>query len=950
MSQAPTGTVTFLFTDIESSTALWQQDPAGMRVALEQHDQIVREAVAANHGYVFSTGGDGFGIAFASAGEALRAAAACQQRLAENGSALPLRVRMGMHTGQAEERGGNYFGLAPTRASRIMSAGAGGQILMSATAGTLARDELPVGMKLVDLGSHRLRGIERSESIVQAVVEGLDTLVGGLDASKDAADHVPAELDRFIGREADLVRLAGLLESSRLITLTGVGGSGKTRLAIRVARQVGGSGSPFSDGAWFCDLSTTIDAKRVPEAMTEALGVPERPELDPTDNLVSFLSRRALLLVVDNCEHLIDEVAEIITRILGECPQVRVLATSRELLGIPGESAFPVRSLALPAKDATLEELLECEAVRLFADRAALADPAFGVCADNAKAVGEICRRLDGMPLAIELAAARVRAMAPQDIAARLEDSFSLLVGPRTALPRHQTLGATIAWSHDLLSERERELFRRLSVFAGNFTLAAAEVVGADGELSSGDVADLLLALVDKSLVVVQRSEKGTGYRLLETVRQFGAEKLRESGEADASRERHANHYLTALGKMTAEFQGPRQLELLGDYDASESNIRTALDHLWGTGRRDDAFWLVSHLHWAWAIRRLYSDGLLWGHRAMEAKDADARARLHTLVAATWVLLSWGHHEMVVFSEAAVELATDATDRALALTMLGSAYAATAQERKCLETLAEAEELIDSLGDRWLQGLAAFMKGYVVRLTSGDLDFAQRETQQALQLNTDVGDPTMIAFSRYHLSGIARLRGELDTAGDLLHQALELFECTGDREGRAATLGGLAAVEIGRENFDAARSQALKAGAIYQDLGDASGIAGKFADAAWATFRIGDRAEAARLLILGFAPLADAGDEVTGIRLDLDLLEPVEIAAAVLAELGAPQAAAVCLATTAVVRKRHKRYNPGPGADAVVLAREKIGETSADALPGNGAAAIYAAAELAKRI
>jgi len=945
MTQAPSGTVTFLFTDIEGSTALWQNDAAGMRAALEEHDRIVREVVTDNRGYVFSTGGDGFGIAFASASDALRAAAQCQVRLAGGSMAIQLRVRMGLHTGQAEERGGNYFGLAPTRASRIMAAGTGGQILLSAAAGTLAGDDTPPGVRLEDLGSHRLRGIERPEHLMQAVVEGLDAPVVGLDASRHAADHVPAELDRFIGREGDLERLSGLIKSTRLVTLTGVGGSGKTRLAIRLARQAGREDGRFSDGVWFCDLSTTIGDTRVPETMAEALAAPDRPELNATDNLVSYLARREMLLVVDNCEHLIDEVAEVITRILAECPRVFVIATSRELLGVHGETAYAVRSLGLPGKNASLDEFLTCDAVRLFAERAAVADPGFNVDQRNIADVAEICRRLDGMPLAIELAAARVRAMAPGEIAARLADSFSLLVGPRTALPRHQTLGATIAWSHDLLDARERSVFRCLSTFAGNFSLAAAEAVATTGDIDFTEVADLLLALVDKSLVVVQRSDRGTGYRLLETVRQFAAERLRESGEARAARERHANHYLAALAAVAEAFHGPRQLELLAEYDAAESNIRAALDHLWSTDRRDDAFWMVSHLYWAWAIRRLYSDALLWGHRAQEATDADARARLHALAAATFILLSWGHHEQVVFAQAAAELATSAHDRALALTMLGSAYAATAHREECLATIAEAEKIDREVGDRWLLSLATFMRGYINRLT-GSADESELDMRRALALCREVGDPSMVAFAHYNLGMLARGRGELDEAEAFLREALELFESTSDREGRAACMGGLARVEIQRGNFGGVRAHALAAAAVYVDLGDASGIAGRFADAAWATLADGDAREAARIMVQAFSPLANATDEVTGTRLDIDLLEPVEIAAAILATLGEASVAATCLATAVAVRARHRDARFSVGIEAARFARERLGEHGAEALPDSPSAARLACERL----
>jgi predicted ATPase/class 3 adenylate cyclase len=550
---APSGTVTFLFTDIEGSTRLWQADETAMRAAVSRHDELIRKTVAEHGGTVFSTGGDGFGVAFPAASTALAAALAAQRILEseEWPTANPLRARMGIHTGEAELRDGDYFGTAVNRAARLTAIGHGGQVLVSSLTAELLGD----GVALVDLGEQRLRDLDRPMQVFQAG-EGSFSRLQSLDAFPG---NLPLQVTSFVGREEERVRVRQALEPSRVVTLTGVGGVGKTRLALQVAAEV----LPrFKDGAWLCELASLRDPDRLADAVAGVFKVSARPGRTLEESLLAYLSDQDLVLVLDNCEHLLRPVASLVAHIERACPGVAVLATSREGLNVRGEQILVVPSLGLPDDVHDIEVLAVCEAVQLFTDRARAVKADFAVDRSNAQGVAEICVRLDGVPLAIELAAARIGAMNPSELARRLDQRFRLLTGgDRVAIERHQTLRATIDWSYELLSASERRLLGRLSVFADGCTLEAAEAVCGHDPIEVDDVLDLLATLVARSLVVAHDSGPDTRYRLLETIRQYGEERLVNAGETDAMRGRHCDYYAEFAGQATREFYGPGQLE-----------------------------------------------------------------------------------------------------------------------------------------------------------------------------------------------------------------------------------------------------------------------------------------------------------------------------------------------------------------------------------------------------
>jgi predicted ATPase/class 3 adenylate cyclase len=571
-----TGTVTFLFTDIERSTRLWDEYPEAMQDALVCHDAILRDAIESHGGQVVKSMGDGMVAVFGDASDAVGAAVAAQRGLSEEpwGVTGPLRVRMGLHTGEAQLREGDYFGAALNRAARIMSAGHGGQVLCSAATGTLVRDTLPASVWLVDLGEHRLRDLSRPEHIFQICHPDLAREFAPLRSLDAFVGNLPSPVSSFIGRERELASAATALGEVRTVTLTGVGGVGKTRLALQVAAE---ALPKFRDGAWWCELAPIRDREGVTEAVAALFSVTPRATETVEEAVVEFLRQKELLLVLDNCEHLLEPVAHLVNTLGRSCPRLVVLATSREGLGVDGERILPTPSLSAPSADAAPQRMMDADAVRLFVERATAAAASFELGDENAAAVGQVCRRLDGVPLAIELAAARVPAMTPAELAERLDRRFQLLAGGRRgAVERHQTLRAAIDWSYELLNDPERRLLARLAVFAGGCTLDAAEsVCGGDG-IDRDLVFESLARLVAASLVVAEGHRSQTRYRLLETISQYGEERLGEAGEGDTLRARHAGHYAAFAEQGFEHLYGPEHSMWVGRLSAERDNLLAA--------------------------------------------------------------------------------------------------------------------------------------------------------------------------------------------------------------------------------------------------------------------------------------------------------------------------------------------------------------------------------------
>jgi predicted ATPase/class 3 adenylate cyclase len=615
----PTGTVTFLFTDIEGSTRRWERGRDAMRIALARHDALMRNAITAHGGSVFKTVGDAFCAAFATAPEALAAALDAQRALqAEDfGAVGGMLVRMALHTGTAQERDDDYFGPAVNRVARLLAIGHGGQVLVSHTTADLLQGELPANISLRDLGAHQLKDLTRPEHVYQLIADDLSETFPALRSLGGLPNNLPPQLTSFIGRESDLAAIKTLLQNHRLVTLVGTGGAGKTRCAIQAGAELLES---FRDGVWLVELAPISDAFLVPAAIARELGMRESLNRPVLDTLLAYLEHQEILIILDNCEHLIEEARRVAAAILRACPAVRILATSRESLSIAGERTFRLSSLAVPpAEEApTAQAVLRYDAVELFTDRALASDARFTLTDENAPFVAEISARLDGIPLAIELAAARVKVLSPKQLAQKLDERFRVLTGgDRSALPRHQTMRALIDWSYDLLSERERMLFRKLSIFAGGFTLASASAVCGDDASDEIAVLDVLSSLVDKSLVQADAAGEAR-FRLLESTRQYAREKLIAGDEHLSVVRAHAAAFLGLAEQLEAAWETMSDLDWVAQAEPELENWRAALE--WALASRGDVL-LGQRL--AGALGRMWAfsgpaEGRRWVNVALE--------------------------------------------------------------------------------------------------------------------------------------------------------------------------------------------------------------------------------------------------------------------------------------------------------------------------------------------
>jgi predicted ATPase len=612
MTGAPSGVVTFLFTDVEGSTRRWESDADEMRIALAAHDEVLRGAIERHGGWLFKHTGDGVCAAFASPRCAVDAAVAAQR-------ALELPVRMGLATGEAELRDGDYFGAVLNRAARVMAAGHGGQILLAESTAALLS-----GVDLVDLGPRRLRDVPNPITVFQLQAPGLRTDFPPLRGVDSNPGNLRPAITSLIGRDAEVFNLQAALRSHRLVTLTGVGGVGKTRLALEVATQLA---DEFVDGVWVFELAAVADPAAVPDAVAAVLGITQQPGMSVASSVASALEGRSRLLVFDNCEHVLDAAADLIEAILAASATTKIVATSREGLGIADERLWPVPSLDVGAG-------VDSAAVALFVERAQHVSPRFAVAnADEADAVVEICRRLDGIPLAIELAASRMASMTASEVRDRLDQRFRLLVGSRRGLARHHTLRHAVAWSYDLLDEAEKALLDRCSVFAGGFDLeSACAVAGSDDDFAT---LDLLDALVRKSLLVADRSSGRTRFSMLETIRQFAEEQLVAGGAATEVRAAHSRYFAGCEADIVALWDSPRQREAYDWFTIELANLRTAFRWAADHGDLDVAAPIATYAAWFGYLTENY-EPIAWAEELIEP----ARAVDHPRLAALYVVAS----------------------------------------------------------------------------------------------------------------------------------------------------------------------------------------------------------------------------------------------------------------------------------------------------------------------
>lgn len=795
--------LTFLFTDLENSTPLWESFPDEMRTASARHDALMRASIEQHHGRVIKTMGDGFHAVFETPSDGVAAALAGQQAIIAEPwpeATVPLKVRMGLHTGESQERDGDYYGAEVNRAARVMGIGHGGQVLISEVTANLVRGAPPEDVTLTNLGQHRLKGLTAPEQIFQLCHPNLPAEFPPLTSLEAYKHNLPVQLTSFIGREKELEQVKNLvlgkdlkgvghLSDLRLVTLLGPGGTGKTRLALQTAADLV---DQFPDGVWFIELAPLADPDRIAERVAAPFNVQSQPGRPLLDTLTNHLRRKELLLVLDNVEHLVRESAELAEHLLLNCPSIKILVTGREALFIGGETTLQIPSLSLPGK-ATPNEVANSEAVQLFLARAQAVRPDFALTPDNAPALAEIVRRLDGIPLALELAAARLRMMSVAQIAARLNDRFRLLTGGRrTALPRQQTLQALIEWSWNLLEEKECVLFRRLSVFSGGWTLEAAQEVASDDQLDAFDIFDLMEQLINKSLVTVTHLPNGeVRYGMLESIRQFAQDKLLEAGEGERLRDRHAE-YFTAFGEQMSEaLQGREMAAQLGLLLPETDNAKAARE--WALETRLDL-----------ALRMAGAPMVMARYWFISAED-----------------IRW--KEQVV-ARARTLPATESNEEyrqglVKAIVGLGSTTLLAGDFERGRQLLEEgirrAQET--GLGDQQVFGMNMVL---IALFQMGDFDRAIEVAEEAIALSKKHGLDFWHVIALGYLAAIYAFQGEETQADAYLEETVRLVKKLDNTWLSAMTALQQARLEGQRENWEQAEKAAAKAANLYEGVRD----------------------------------------------------------------------------------------------------------------------------------
>ena len=745
---APSGTVTFVFTDIEGSTQRWERDRAAMQQALRLHDAVMRSAISAFGGHVFKTIGDAFCAAFGRPEDAVAAALEAQRALAAEDFAAVggIRVRAAVHTGTADERDGDYFGPPVNRVARLLAIGHGGQVLVSGSTAALVAGTLPAGAVLIDLGEHRLRDLSRPERVHQLSATGLVAEFPRLRSLNVSTDNLPLQVTSFVGRETEIGEIGALLERNRLVTLVGPGGIGKSRVSLHVAADFAdGSG----DGVWLVELAPLAAAEYIPSAIAQAMGLSESFDGEPLDNLVRALQTKRTLLVFDNCEHLIEPVGLVVGAILRACPGVKVLASSRQALGLAAEVLYQVPALAMAS------------GIALFAERARAQHNRFEVTAENAPIIEDICRRLDGIPLAIELAASRASILSPRQLRDRLDERFRVLTGGRRdALPRQQTLRALIDWSHDLLSEPERVLFRRLSIFVNGFSLEGAAAVASGEDLDEFEAMDLLASLVGKSLVLAEPDGDALRYRLLESTRAYAAERLDAAGERELLVCRHLFYVCDRFAALRTNVEATALWHhLTVPFAAELGDVRAALA---GALKRDvvRGATLLGTLEASWRHLGLATEGI---------------RLLDTFVAAV------PPDESLVLANLAI-----------ALSMLLDNVAIRVRSR---EVARRAVECARAAGDGRTLG-AALVQHAMACIRSGELDEAAVALAEA---DENAGSSVLLRLRILSRRAfLAHYRGDLDGAAAIYEQTLREHRALANFPGEGMAVINWAELEFAR--------------------------------------------------------------------------------------------------------------------------------------------------------
>ncbi|HEY1328719.1 MAG TPA: adenylate/guanylate cyclase domain-containing protein [Casimicrobiaceae bacterium] len=822
--QSATDVKTILFTDIEGSTRLWEQDAARMSKALGEHDKLARAAVADNGGTVVKMVGDGMYAVFNDPLDAVGTTIALQRALGELEAAhgLPLRIRCGVHVGVVEHRDNDLFGSPVNRAARIMSAAHGGQILLSQAVAEQVQSRLSAPASLRDLGGVRLRDLATPERLFQIVHPDLRADFPALRSLEVTPNNLPQQTTSFIGRERELAEAKKLLESTRLLTLLGMGGMGKTRLSLQIAADVM---DDFPDGAWFIDLAPVRDHALVPNEVAQVLNIPEEPGRPLVQTLCAHLKSRRLMLVLDNCEHLVSACADLANALLRGAADIKIVATSREALRVPGEQTYPVLPLALPDRKAGFEVLARSEAVQLFIERARLHKPGFALTESEAAGIVELCARVEGIPLALELAAARVHTLSIAEINRRLNDRYKLLSGgSRVLLERQQTLRALVGWSYDLLQESECIFFDRLSVFVGGFDLPAAEAICGADPLDPDDVMDLLASLVEKSLVMVEQKDGETRYRLLETICDYARERLIKRDDVAATATRHCQHFLAVAKIARQKIQTSEQAEWTRRVELDLDNLRAAMSlALEGGVDPVIAVKFAVALQGFWILRGYATEGRNLLRAALARPEVLAHPVGHAFALYVGAALADSQSDDAEAEQmleeclalrrgngSPVEIAATLSTLSLVHLHRGDAASARAGEQEAIKIFREA-------GDRIGEAIGLLHLGEI-GMYVGDDESARACLEQSLPIAHDAGHGEVEAECERLLGELALDAGDMHGARERFARALGISRGAEDTRGEAIALWYMGRAELAAGIFDVAEQRLATALAAFQSF------------------------------------------------------------------------------------------------------------------------------------
>lgn len=827
MASPPTGNVTFLFTDIEGSTKLAQEFPESLHAALEIHNNILTEAIESHNGFIFDIVGDAFCSSFEKPEDAVKASNEILIKLnSHKWDEAEIKVRIGIHSGKAEWNGVNYMGyLTLARTHRIMSVGYGGQILSSDETYNSAKEKVHEAITFRDLGERRLKDLIQPMRIYQVVHSDLPSEFPQLKTLDARPNNLPVQLTSFVGRVEEIKKIKGLLYNTHLLTLTGMGGVGKTRLAMQIAADVI---DDFTNGVWIVELASITDPALLPQAIAQALGVKEDPKKGMEDSLIDYLQDKEMLIILDNCEHIIEACAQLVEKLLIVNQNLKIIATSREVLKCSGEQVHHVSSLTFhdPKKKITPEKLTQYEGIRLFIERALAVNPSFRVTNENATALAEICFQLDGIPLAIELAAARIKVLSVEKIFERLSNRFTLLTGgKRTALPRQQTLKAMIDWSHDLLSEKEKILLRRLSVFSGGWTLEASEEVCSDEKVSESDILDLLSNLSEKSIIIYD--EKNDRYRMLETLRQYSKEKLIESNEEKIILNKHLEFYLQLSETAEPNLKGIHQKEWLERLEDEHGNFQSSLSLSLEAGKNEEGVRMAAALGRFWLIRGYLSSGRRWMESVLFNTSVSKIARGNALNLSGLLAYGQGDYKSArKLYEESLSLRREYDDKkpiAETLSNLADVAYSEGEYEQANKLCEENLTLQRELGDKRSIALSLNTLG-MISYSRGNYEKAQTLFQESLDIRSTLGDKRSIAYSLNNLGLTEFSKGSYDRSEQYYKESLDLQRELGNKQGIAASLHNLGLVSYFQNEYERAREFYEESLTIHRELGDKRGI------------------------------------------------------------------------------------------------------------------------------